>query len=45
MLFRPSSDLDVLFGKDTYNAGGDFVVDDSFIVLAHDVDAEFLGWN
>jgi hypothetical protein len=32
-----------LFGEDVDDAGGDFVVDYSLVVLAYDVDAEFLG--
>ena len=28
--------------EDAYDAGGDFVVDDGFVVFAYDVDTEFL---
>ena len=28
--------------EDAYGAGGDFVVDDGFVVFAYDVDTEFL---
>jgi hypothetical protein len=45
MLFGAGSDTGVLFRDDSDDAGGDFVVDYSLVVLAYDVDvdSEFLG--
>jgi hypothetical protein len=38
----PSGNLDVLVSEDAYDASGDFVVDDSFVVFSDDINAEFL---
>jgi hypothetical protein len=35
----------VLFGEDKDIAGSDFVMDYGLVVLAYDVDAEYLGWK
>jgi hypothetical protein len=45
MLFGAGGDVGVLFGENADDAGGDFVVDYSLVVLAYDVDSEFLGWE
>lgn len=37
-----SGDLDICFGEDADDSGGDFVVDDGFVVFAYDVGSEFL---
>jgi hypothetical protein len=42
VLLGAGGDVGVLFGEDTYDAGGDFVVDDRLVVLSDDVDSEFL---
>lgn len=34
-----------LVGRDADDAGGDFVMDYSLVVLTYDIDAEFLGWE
>jgi hypothetical protein len=43
MLLCASSDQRVLFGEDAHDLGGDFVVNDGLVVLADDVNTEFLG--
>ena len=42
-LLRAEGDLRVVFREYAHDPGGHFVVDDSFVVLADDVDTEFLG--
>jgi hypothetical protein len=42
MLLCASSDQHVLFGEDAHDSGDDFVVNDGLVVLADDVDTEFL---
>jgi hypothetical protein len=42
MLLSTSSSLDVLLGEDAYNTGGNFVVNNSLVVLANNVNSEFL---
>ena len=42
-LLRAEGDLRVVFGEYAHDPGGHFVVDDSFVVLADDVDTKFLG--
>jgi hypothetical protein len=43
VLFRASSGLRILLGKDADNAGSYLMVDDSLVILTHNIDAEFLG--
>jgi hypothetical protein len=43
MLFGAGGDVRVLFGEDTDNTGGDFLVNYSLVVFAYDVASEFLG--
>ena len=43
MLLGVGGDVGILFGED--NAGGDFMVDYCLVVVAYDVDSEFLGWE
>lgn len=43
MLLGAGGDVGILFGED--NAGCDFMVDYCLVVLAYDVDSEFLGWE
>jgi hypothetical protein len=42
MLLGASCDVRVLIGEDTYDTGGDFVIDNGLVVFAYDIDAEFL---
>jgi hypothetical protein len=42
MRFGSCCNLGILLRKNTDNTSGDFVVDDGFIILSDDVDAEFL---
>lgn len=42
MLFGARGGLRVLFGEDTDDAGGDFMVDDGLVVFPDDINAEFL---
>ena len=42
MLLGASGDVGVLIGEDTYDAGGDFVVNDGLVVFAYDINAGFL---
>jgi hypothetical protein len=42
VLFGTSRDLSILFREHANCAGGDFVVDDGFVVFANNVDTEFL---
>jgi hypothetical protein len=42
LLFGASGDVSVLIGEDTYDVGGDFVVDDGLVFFAYDIDTEFL---
>lgn len=42
MLFGARGGLGVLFGEDTDDAGGDFVVDNGLVVFPDDVNTEFL---
>ena len=41
-LLRAEGDLRVVFREYAHDPGGHFVMDDSFVVLADDVDTEFL---
>ena len=43
LMFGAGGDVGVLFGKDADNASGNFVADYSLVVLANDIDSEFLG--
>ena len=43
VLFCAGGDLGILLGEDAYDSCGDLVVDDGFVVLAHNIDTEFLG--
>jgi hypothetical protein len=45
VFFGAARNVTVLFGEDADSAGGDSVVDYGLIVLAYDVDAEYLGWK
>ena len=42
LIFGAGGDVGVLFGKDADNASGNFVADYSLVVLANDIDSEFL---
>ena len=42
VLFCPRGNLDVLFIENAHHPGGNFVVNDSLVVLANDVNPEFL---
>ena len=42
--FGTCCDLVVLFGEDACHPRCDFMVDDRFVVVAYDVDSEFLFW-
>ena len=42
VLFSARSDVGVLFREETDDTGCDFMVDDRLVVLADDVNAEFL---
>jgi hypothetical protein len=41
-LLGVGGDVGGLFGEDAYDAGGDFVVGDHFVVFSNSVDSEFL---
>jgi hypothetical protein len=45
LMFGAGGDVRVLFGIDTDNANGNFVADYSPVILANDIDSEFLGGN
>ena len=45
VLFGAGGDVGVLFRENADEAGGDFVVEYSLVVLAYDVNSEFLGWE
>ena len=42
MCLGACGEVGVLLREDAYEVGGDFVVDDRLVVLADDVNAEFL---
>ena len=42
VLLGPRGNLDVLFIEHTHHPGGNLVVDNGLVVLANDVNAEFL---
>jgi hypothetical protein len=42
MLLGASGDVRVLIGEDAYDAGDNFGVEDGPVVLAYNIDAEFL---
>jgi hypothetical protein len=44
MLLGGGGDVGVLIGEDAYDVGGNFGVEDGPVVLAYDIDAEFLLW-
>jgi len=45
VLFRASSHECILYGKDTDGANGDFMVDNHLVVLADNINVEFLTKN
>jgi hypothetical protein len=45
VLFGVAGNVVVLFGEDADSTGGDFVVHYGLVVLAYDVDPEFIGWE
>ena len=42
MLLSASGDVGILIREDTYDMGSNFVVNDSLVVFAHNIDARFL---
>ena len=40
--FGPRSVLSILIGENAYHPGSDFVMDDSLVIFANDVNTEFL---
>jgi hypothetical protein len=42
MRLYTSSELGLLLGKHTYDTSSDFVMNDSLVIFANNVDAEFL---